>query len=113
MEKRTKSLNLVFSILTGLIITFGVYRIIFSITTRYNHYTENMVNSTPATTEGVIFDFHTYKGNSVGVEYYVDGKRYTIWKGVSSTLLRSLIIGQKLQVRYCTKDPSLAILDLN
>jgi hypothetical protein len=84
----------------------------FYLTQSYEYDTK-MITQYPAFTECIIVAKHSYKGKGISVEYWVNNTKYNQRTGITTEVYNKTIVGQKFKINYCSKDPSIAIVDYN
>lgn len=112
-KKQSTSLEKFMAVLFSLFIGYFLYIGIWAYLDKREMYEMKMLNTYPATTECFIISKHPYKGRDIRVQYSVGEETYTQRRSVSSEVYHKTNIGQKFKINYCSKDPSIAIVDYN
>jgi hypothetical protein len=112
-KKQSTSLEKFIGILFSLAICYLLFLGIMAYLDKKKAYEIEMLNKYPATTECFIISKHPYKGRDIRVQYSVGEEIYTQRRWVSSEIYHKTIVGQKFKINYCSKDPSIAIVDYN
>ncbi|MFM2337253.1 MAG: hypothetical protein RL115_446 [Bacteroidota bacterium] len=106
-------IKIIASILIGLFVTFIFFKIVTTFSDQYEKEMLEEINNYPVRIEGVITDKHSLNGASIEADYWINENKYHLRYPISYEQHVKFKIGQKIWIRYSSRNPNKAIIEID